>query len=114
MEDKMKEAKLPEPIFINEREDFVVTFYNGEYPELYPEELKNYENIKMSDKTSDKTSDKILEYLKQNEYITTNIASELLELSQQRARAILSKMAKDNFIIAKGANRNRKYIINKF
>lgn len=105
MEDKMKEAKLPEPIFINEREDFVVTFYNGEYPELYPEELKIYENIK--------TSDKILEYLKQNEYITTKIASELLELSQQRARAILSKMAKDNFIIAKGANKNRKYIINK-
>jgi ATP-dependent DNA helicase RecG len=117
MEDKMKEAKLPEPIFVNEREDFVVTFYNGEYPELYPEELKIYENIKMSDKTSDKTSnkasDKIFEYLKQNEYITTNIASELLELSQQRARAILSKMAKDSLIIAKGANRNRKYIINK-
>lgn len=61
-----------------------MTFYNGEYPEIYPEELKNYENIKMSDK--------ILEYLKQNEYITTNIASELLELSQQRTRAILSKM----------------------
>lgn len=118
MEDKMKEAKLPEPIFINEREDFVVTFYNGEYPEIYPEELKIYENIKTNDKTSDKTSnktsDKILEYLKQNEYITTNIASELLDLSQPRARAILSKMAKDNFIIAKGANRNRKYIINKF
>ena len=45
MEDKMKEAKLPEPIFVNEREDFVVTFYNGEYPELYPEELKIYENL---------------------------------------------------------------------
>lgn len=36
----MKEARLPEPVFKNEREDFVVTFYNGEYPELYPEELK--------------------------------------------------------------------------
>lgn len=32
---------MPNPIFTNEREDFVVTFYNGEYPELYPEELKN-------------------------------------------------------------------------
>lgn len=38
MNKKMKEANLPEPIFSNEREDFVVTFYNGEYPELYPEE----------------------------------------------------------------------------
>ncbi len=45
MEDKMKEAKLPEPIFTNEREDFVVTFYNGEYPELYPKELKQDKKI---------------------------------------------------------------------
>lgn len=104
MEDKMKEAKLPEPVFLNEREDFVVTFYNGEYPEVYPEELKKI-------KTSDKTSNKILEYLRKNEYITTNIASELLELSQQRARAILSEMSKNNFIVAKGANRNRKYLL---
>ena len=44
----MKEANLPEPIFKNEREDFVVTFYNGEYPELYPNELK--ENKKIQDK----------------------------------------------------------------
>ena len=38
MQKKMKEAGLPEPVFTNERKDFVVTFYNGEYPELYPEE----------------------------------------------------------------------------
>ena len=115
MEDKMKEAKLPEPVFTNEREDFVVTFYNGEYPELYPEELKSYQKAsdKASDKTSDKTSDKIIEYLKQNDYITTKIASELLKLSQQRTRAILARMTKERIIIADGANRNRKYIINK-
>lgn len=34
-----------------EREDFVVTFYNGEYPELYPEELSK--NKKAHDKTHD-------------------------------------------------------------
>ncbi|MCF0125990.1 MAG: hypothetical protein HUJ68_09625 [Clostridia bacterium] len=50
-----------------------------------------------------------MEYLKHNEYITTNIASELLELSQQRTRAILTKMSKANLIVANGANRNRKY-----
>ena len=27
MQKKMKEANLPEPVFLNEREDFVVTFY---------------------------------------------------------------------------------------
>ena len=34
MQKKMKEANLPEPVFTNAREDFIVTFYNGEYPEL--------------------------------------------------------------------------------
>ena len=64
---------------------------------------------KTSDKASDKTSDKILNYLQQNEYITTTIASELLGLSVQRTRAILSKMAKEKEIFAEGANKNRKY-----
>ena len=68
-----------------------------------------FENeISNKTKTSDKTSDKILNYLQQNEYITT-IASELLRLSVQRARAILSKMAKEKVIFAEGANKNRKY-----
>ena len=48
MQKKMKEANLPEPIFKNEREDFVVTFYNGEYPELYPEELINNKNAQVN------------------------------------------------------------------
>ena len=48
MIDEMKQADLPEPVFKNEREDFVVTFYNGEYPELYPEELMT--NINNKDK----------------------------------------------------------------
>lgn len=56
-----------------------------------------------------KISDKILNYLNQNEYITTTIVSELLGLSVQRTRAILGKMLKEEKIIAEGANRNRKY-----
>jgi len=56
MIDEMKQAKLPEPVFKNEREDFVVTFYNGEYPELYPEELSK--NNKAHDKAHDKAYDK--------------------------------------------------------
>lgn len=62
-------------------------------------------------KTSNKTSDKILIYLQKNEYITTATASELLGLSVQRVRAILGKMAKEEIIIAEGANKNRKYIL---
>ena len=53
--------------FRNEREDFVVTFYNGEYPELYPEELKQ------DKKTQDKKAtnfNKILEICKEPKSIT--------------------------------------------
>ena len=60
-----------------------------------------------------KTSNKILIYLQKNEYITTATASELLGLSVQRVRAILGKMAKEEIIIAEGANKNRKYIFKK-
>ena len=48
MQKKMKNAGLPEPVFTNEREDFVVTFYNGEYLELY------LINSKETQKTQDK------------------------------------------------------------
>lgn len=34
---EMEKANLPKPTFENEREDFVVTFYNGEYPEMNPQ-----------------------------------------------------------------------------
>lgn len=56
-----------------------------------------------------RAEDKILDYLNQNQYITTSIASNLLELSSQRARAILSKMVKDELIVADGSYRNREY-----
>ena len=59
---------MPEPVFTNEREDFVVTFYNGEYPELYPEKMRNEQNDKSTKKTYDKTydniEDKILQFCK--------------------------------------------------
>lgn len=56
-----------------------------------------------------KAEDKILDYLNQNQCITTSIASNLLELSPQRARAILSKMVKDELIVVDGSYRNRTY-----
>ena len=59
MQKKMKIANLPEPVFINEREDFVVTFYNGEYPELYPENFNLNDKKTQDKKTQDKkTQDK--------------------------------------------------------
>lgn len=56
MFDEMKRINLPETILKNEREDFVVTFYNGEYPDLYPKEITNIN--KAHDKAYDRAYDK--------------------------------------------------------
>ena len=102
----LKNNGSKEPEFeTNETRDYFITtifMHDG-----FENEILN--KTKTSDKASDKTSDKILNYLQQNEYITTTIASELLGLSVQRTRAILSKMAKEKEIFAEGANKNRKY-----
>ena len=37
----------------------------------------------------------------------------MIGLSTQRTRAILGKMAKEEVLIAEGANRNRKYKLKK-
>jgi len=58
MQKKMKISNLPEPVFSNEREDFVVTFYNGEYPELYPQELVKYKKTQDKKAQDEKTQDK--------------------------------------------------------
>lgn len=105
----LKNNGSKEPEFeTNETRDYFITtiFMHEGF------ENKNLNETKTSDKISDKTSDKILNYLQQNEYITTMIASELLGLSLQRARAILGKMAKEEIIIAEGANKNRRYRLN--
>ena len=67
----------------NETRDYVITT------------IFMHEGFEIENLNEIKTSDKILDYLKQHEYITINIASNLLGLSAQRARAILGKMSKD-------------------
>ena len=85
----MKEANLPEPVFLNEREDFVVTFYNGEYPELYPE------RISLDKKIPDKrTSD-----------IKTNNFNKILKLCET-PRSITEIMEEFNYKSKKTLKRN--------
>ncbi len=106
----LKNNGSKEPEFeTNETRDYFITtiFMHDGFENEISNKIKTSD--KTSDKTSNKTSNKILNYLQQNEYITTAIASELLGLSVQRARAILGKMAKEETIIAEGANKNRKY-----
>ena len=102
----LKNNGSKEPIFeTNETRDYFITtifMHSG-----FEDEILNKTKI------SDKTSDKILNYLNENEFITTTIASKLIGLSTQRTRAILGKMAKEEVLIAEGANRNRKYKLKK-
>lgn len=102
----LKNNGSKEPVFeTNETRDYFITtifMHSG-----FEEEFLNKTKI------SDKTSDKILNYLNENEFITTTIASKLIGLSPQRTRAILGKMAKEEVLIAEGANRNRKYKLKK-
>lgn len=64
----------------------------------------------IGDKPAIKSNDIIIEYLRINEYITTNIASEILQLkSKSWTRSILNTMVRDGVLVSEGANRNRKY-----
>ena len=66
--------------FYSDKSSFRVTLYNLNYRK------------KSGDKNGDKNGDKILKYLKENDYITTAAAKELLGLEVSRAREILSKI----------------------
>ena len=131
MIDEMKDAKLPEPVFKNEREDFVVTFYNGEYPELYPEELVEYKKTldkktldkktldkkTLDKKTLDKkaiTFNKILEICKEPKSIT-EIMKELdyksnKTLKRNYIKPLLESGKLKMTIPDKPTSRNQKYV----
>ena len=118
MIDEMKQANLPEPIFNNEREDFVVTFYNGEFPKLYPEELEKYkkEQEKTYEKTYENVEEKILEFC-----IEAKSAKEIAEHCGYKGidrfkRNYLKPLLENGKIIMtipdKPKSKNQKYIVN--
>ena len=116
MQNKMKIANLPQPVFSNEREDFVVTFYNGEYPELYPEKLKQDKKMqdkKMQDKKI-QNFNKILEICKTPKSIK-EIVTELGHKSTSTLKRDYIKLLVENkklkmTIPEKPTSKNQKYI----
>ncbi|MCR5694521.1 MAG: hypothetical protein K6G89_06070 [Clostridia bacterium] len=69
---------------------------------------------KQATKTSDKKiytvqKEMIIEYLTDNAMTKAAGIADLLHVSPQRARAVLSKMIAEDLIVASGANRNRTY-----
>ena len=53
--------------------------------------------------------DLILDYLTDNPLASTSEIAVLLGVSAPRARAVLSELTFEGFIVAEGANRNRRY-----
>ena len=64
-------VKLLESVFENQINDFTVIVYNGEYPELLPEELKAKNNNGTENGTLklNKTEKKIIEIITNNNII---------------------------------------------
>ncbi len=123
IQDKMKESKLPKPVFINEREDFVVTLYNGEYPELYPENLKNNEENAQENaqeikkkRTRNASTELILEYCKEAKSIK-EIAEKfgyknIRNFRERYINPLLNEKKLMMTIPEQPKNRNQKYISN--
>ena len=66
--------------------------------------------IKTSDKRiAERQKNTVIQYLTDHSSAKTAEIAEALDVSVPRARSILSKLIEEDFVIAEGANRNRKY-----
>ena len=121
MQDKMEEANLPNPIFTNEREDFVVTFYNGEYPELYPIELKKYK--KAQETTQETTQEKykilnesqinIINIIKENPSITQKDIANKLNMTRDGVKYNMNVLKELSIIKREGSTKKGTWLILK-
>ncbi len=98
--------------FYSDINDFKVILYN-----------ENYNRKTTGDKppiTADKISinswdleNVIIEYLQKNEYITNKIVKEKFDIKDTKSKVTLRKLVSENILISEGANRNRRYKLNK-
>ena len=130
---EMKKANLPKPVFQNQREDFVVKFYNGEYKELYPEKLKEI-NIKENAQESAQenaqenaqeknrisilkvSEEAILEYCKEAKTIKEIVQKfgykNVRNFRERYINPLLKQEKLKMTIPEQPKNRNQKYIVN--
>lgn len=125
MQDKMKEANLPNPIFTNEREDFVVTFYNGEYPELYPEEIEKYKKAQETtqETTKETTQEKykilnesqinIINIIKENPSITQKDIANKLNMTRDGVKYNMNVLKELSIIKREGSTKKGTWLILK-
>ena len=108
--------KLPESIFENQRNDFTVIFYNGEYPELLPEELKvennnDTVNVTLNDTVNvtlklNKTEKKIIEIISKNSNITQKELANELSLSDRTIKRNTNLLQEKGILKRIGADKN--------
>jgi len=55
----------------------------------------------------------IIEYLQKNEYITNKIVKEKFDIKDTKSKVTLRKLVSEKVLILEGANRNRRYKLNK-
>ena len=86
-------------------------------------EITGYKQMNTADKTpinADETpitkwnlENLIIEYLQKNEYITNKIVKEKFNIKDTKSKVTLRKLVSENILISEGANRNRRYKLNK-
>lgn len=71
------------------------------------------DKVAISNDNLSKNENKIIQYLKNNEFVTNATVRNLTSLSQAGARKMLSNMVTKKLIYAEGEKRGRKYKISK-
>ena len=121
MIDEMKKANLPEPIFKNEREDFSVTFFNGEYPEYYPEELQKEKNVTINVTKNvttnvtiklEKIESKIIELLKNNSKMTQEELAKEIGVVPMTIKRNMNKLKEKGIIERVGSSKKGYWRVN--
>ena len=130
---KVKAAGLREPEFIGGEVDLRINIYRGRIDDASGDNHANKvpdsagtvpDSANMMPDNADKVPDtierlpdneqerKIYQYVLENGFITTSMVTELLEVKQRRARAILQDMVEGNYLRKEGAARRTIYVNN--
>ena len=101
---------------IDRKTDFRINIYRGQLQGNIDKATKGAPNKhqKSAEDTNFTQQQKtILLYLKNNDFITTTQAQDLLNVKERRARDILHRMVKDIILIKKGATNTTKYVLSE-
>lgn len=100
--------------FFSNRTDFVVTLMNENYNRK--SEITADKSPIIADKLPINNTDIekfIIEYLKNNEYITNKVLQDVCNIKDTKSKTILRNLVSREIILLEGANKNRRYKLNR-